>query len=56
MYVGPETFKVLNKMWKPNKGHNSKRYEPLAPTLLPHLPFFREQVWYKFLPEEKEVW
>ena len=48
MDVDPETFKLLKKMWKPNKGHNSKSYGPLAPFLLPHLLFFKDHVWYKF--------
>ena len=48
MEVGPKTFKLLNKMRKTNKGRNSKNYGPLSPTLLPHLQFFRDQVWYKF--------
>ena len=48
MDVGPETFEVLNKMWNSNQGHSSVSYGPLAPILLPHLLFFREQVWYKF--------
>ena len=48
MDVDPETFKLLKKMWKPHKGHNSKSYGPLAPILLPHLLFFRDHVWYKF--------
>ena len=36
MDVGPETFKLLNKMWKPNKGYNSQSYGPLAPILYYH--------------------
>ena len=45
MDVGPETFKVINKMWKRNKGLLSKGYVPLAPILPPHVLFFRDQVW-----------
>ena len=48
MDVDPETFKLVKKMGKPNKGHNSKSYGPLAPILLPHLLFFRDHMWYKF--------
>ena len=59
MDVGPETFKLLNKMWKemwkPNKGHNSKNNGPLVPILLPHFLFFREQVWYKFMDVDPET-
>ena len=35
------------KIWKPIKGHDSKSYEPLATILPLHLPYLRDQVWYK---------
>ena len=36
------------KIWKPMKGYNSKSYGPLATILPQHLPYLRDQVWYKF--------
>ena len=36
------------KIWKLIKIHNSKSYWPLATILPIHLPYFRDQVWYKF--------
>ena len=35
-------------IWKPMKGQNSKSYGPLAIILPLHLPYLRDQVWYKF--------
>ena len=34
-------------IWKPIKEHNSKSYAPLATILPLHLPYLRDQVWYK---------
>ena len=36
------------KIWKPMKAHNSKSYELLDTILALHLPYLRDQVWYKF--------
>ena len=41
-----EIFKN-GKIWKPTKGHNSKSNGPLATILPLHLPYLRDQVWYK---------